>query len=565
MAKADVLDLDEIPPPRPRRPAVAGLADAAACLLVLAALLLPDDVTHVTPALFLRLPVEGIVGVGLLLVLPERAGRIVAALGGAVLGLMVLLRALDLGFLTVLDRPFDPVLDWVSLGYALELATTTLGRPTAIGLLVAVVAAALGLLVALIMSTLRLRRLTARHRPLLARGVVALGVVWTSLAGVGAHAVPGVPFAARSTATMAYDRALLARAAQQDRAVFAAESAADPFRDVPGEQLLTGLRGKDVVIAFVESYGRSAVEDPQLAPPVVATLAAGEQRLRAAGYLARSAYLTSPTVGGGSWLAHATLLSGVRIDTQQRYRNLVAGDRLTLNGAFQRAGWRTVGVMPGVTRAWPEGRFFGYDQVYDSRNLGYRGPHFGWAPMPDQYVLSAFQRLERATTGRAPVMAEIPLVSSHGPWTPLPRLIDWDDVGDGAVFGPMAAAGTAAAGNVSDPAAARTAYRRSIAYSLETVISYVERYGDDDLVLVFLGDHQPAPLVTGAGASRDVPVTIVARDPAVLDHLSGWGWQDGLRPAPQSPVWPMPTFRDRFLTAFGPADHVGGTTTRPPA
>jgi hypothetical protein len=71
-------------------------------------------------------------------------------------------------------------------------------------------------------------------------------------------------------------------------------------------------------------------------------------------------------------------------------------------------------------------------------------------------------------------------------------------------------------------------------------------------VLVFLGDHQPAPIITGDVASRDVPVTIVAKDPAVLDRIAGWGWTDGLRPAPTAPVWRMDAFRDRFLTAFGP-------------
>ena len=40
--------------------------------------------------------------------------------------------------------------------------------------------------------------------------------------------------------------------------------------------------------------------------------------------------------------------------------------------------------------------------------------------MPDQYTLSAFQRYEPAP-GHAPVMAEIPLVSSHAPWAPLPH------------------------------------------------------------------------------------------------------------------------------------------------
>jgi hypothetical protein len=208
--------------------------------------------------------------------------------------------------------------------------------------------------------------------------------------------------------------------------------------------------------------------------------------------------------------------------------------------------------MPGTTRAWSEGTFYGYQQLYDRWHLGYQGPRFNWGTPPDQYTLSAFQRFERAKPGHAPVMAEIPLVTSHAPWAPLPsRLIDWKDVGDGSVFGPMAAAGDRPEAVWRDPNRVRTAYRKSIQYSLNALVSYVRTYGDKNLVLVFLGDHQPAPLVTGAGASRDVPITIVARDPAVLNQISGWGWQDGLKPGPQAPVWRMNTFRDRFLTAFG--------------
>ena len=54
--------------------------------------------------------------------------------------------------------------------------------------------------------------------------------------------------------------------------------------------------------------------------------------------------------------------------------------------------------------------------------------------MPDQYILSAFQRLELAQPNRGPVMAEIDLVSSHWPWAPLPQMVDWNDVGDGSIF-----------------------------------------------------------------------------------------------------------------------------------
>ena len=70
-------------------------------------------------------------------------------------------------------------------------------------------------------------------------------------------------------------------------------------------------------------------------------------------------------------------------------------------------------------------------------------------------------------------------------------------------------------------------------------------------MLVLLGDHQPAPIVSGPDATHDVPITILARDPAVMDRISSWGWDDGMLPGPDAPVWRMDAFRDRFLTAFG--------------
>ena len=149
-------------------------------------------------------------------------------------------------------------------------------------------------------------------------------------------------------------------------------------------------------------------------------------------------------------------------------------------------------------------------------------------------------------------MAEITLVSSHAPWEPIPRLINWGDVGDGSVFDGMATADDKPEAILTrNPERVRTDYRTSIAYSLSSLLSYVENYGDDKLVLIFLGDHQPSPIVTGPGASRDVPITIVTRDRAVLNRISQWGWQPGLQPSAQSPVWRMDAFRDRFLTAFG--------------
>ena len=117
--------------------------------------------------------------------------------------------------------------------------------------------------------------------------------------------------------------------------------------------------------------------------------------------------------------------------------------------------------------------------------------------MPDQYVLSALQRLELAKRHRRHLFAEVDLVSSHTPWTRIPRRIDWRDVGDGSVFNNLPEDSTTKPALWSDsaPYARRTA--RSIQYTMGTLVSFVRHYADPNLVLIVLGDHQPSTVVTG--------------------------------------------------------------------
>jgi hypothetical protein len=371
-------------------------------------------------------------------------------------------------------------------------------------------------------------------------------VVWVVLR------VAGAPVASSSAFTLAVDEVQAVQTGLADRAELARELAHDPFRDTPADRLLTGLRGKDVLLVFVESYGRVAVQDSSFSPRIDAVLDQGTAQLRAAGFDSRSAFLTSPTFGGLSWLAHSTLQSGIRVDGQRRYDALVGNDRLTLTRAFKKAGWRAVGVMPANHRAWPEGfSFYHYDAIYDRRNLGYRGPDFGLPPMPDQYTFLALQRRELAQRERAPLFAEVDLISSHAPWTRIPRLIDWNQVGDGSIFGRIPAEESTQASLFGDAKRARAAYGHSIEYSLGALFSFVQRFGAENLVTIVLGDHQPATLVTGSGATHDVPISVIAHDPRVFDRISGWGWQEGMLPRPDAPVWPMAAFRDHFLSAFG--------------
>jgi hypothetical protein len=539
---------------------VAWVATTLACLLVLLALLAPDELSRFTPGLFVSVPLEGLLWVALLLVLPGRAKSVAATLFGLALGLLSIMKLLDMGFFAVLARPFDPLLDWQLLDDAMRFLAGAIGAVPAIGTLAVAVTLSTVLIVLVTRSVQHLSRLLVRHESTAARAVVVLAVPWLTCAMLAIQIVPGVPIAVEASAVYLHTRAHPAGTGAQDHQSVPTGTGADAFESTPATDLLTALEGKDVIIAFVESYGRDAVEDPEFASQIGALLDAGDRRLSAVGFASRSAFLTSPTTGGGSWLAHATLLSGSWIDNQQRYDDFASSHRLTLTSAFSRAGWRTVGVMPGNDSAWAQSASLGYHQVYGAKEMGYEGPRFSWATMPDQYTLSKFERTERSPGNRQPVMAEITLVSSHAPWEPIPRLIEWKDIGDGSVFDTMAAAGDPPEAILTrNPARVRAAYRTSIEYSLGSLVSYVETYGDDNLVLIILGDHQPSPIVTGQGASRDVPISIVARNKAVFERISPWGWQEGLRPDPQAPVWRMDAFRDRFLTAFGPAgpaDHA---------
>ena len=533
--------------PAERAPVRAGIAVAVtllALLLVWAGLVVPDQTIVFHAGAFARLPLELILVVALAVVLPTVPRRVLAVTAGVVLAVLMVVKLLDFGFITAFDRPFDPISDSAYVGIGMETLRDGVGTKSADLVLVAIVVLLIALLALPVLALLRLTRVAAGNREWALRTAAVLGVLWVALR------IAGAPVASSSAASLAADEVDKVRSGLEAHRILDREIPRDRFRATPGNQLLTGLRGKDVLLLFVESYGRAAVQGSSYSPGIDRVLDRGTAQLRAGGFSTRTGYLSSSTFGGLSWLAHITMQSGIRIGTQRGYDQLAKSNRLTLATAFKRAGWRTIADQPVNKRFWPEGRdFYHYDKVYDRRNIGYRGPGFGIAPMPDQFDLESLQRQELAQRHDRPVFAEVDLISSHTPWTRIPRLIPWKQLGDGTIFNHVPVE-TSTAKLFGDGARARKAYGDSIQYTMSTIVSFMRRYGNDNLVTILLGDHQ-APAVTPRGASHDVPISIIAHDPKVTAQIKSWGWQDGLHPTPQTPVWPMAAFRDRFLTAFG--------------
>ena len=514
-------------------------------------LLAPDRTWQFGLAAFVRIPVELLVLVAVALVLPPWPRRIVAAIAGILFSVLTLDKVLNMAMYGTVDRAFNPESDWSSIRPAVGVVRTAIGAAATNVALVAIwvgIALLVGVLTA---ATIHLTAVAARHRRGTVRGLAVLTVIWGLSAGLSLQFTPGFPVASTSATALAVSQVQAYRAGLSDPRVFtAATRSPDPEATIPASDLLTGLRGKDVLIVFVESYGQVAVQGSSFSPGVDAVLRQQNGMLTSAGWSTQSAWLTSPTFGGISWLAHSTLQSGLWVDSQQRYNELLASQRFTLSDAFNKAGWHTVADDPTDSPNWYPGTvFYHYDQLYNQSNVGYQGPSFSYSAMPDQYTLAEFQRNE-LTPGHKPVMAEIDTTSSHIPWAPLPTMVPWNKVGNGSVFDPQPAQSESAATVWRNANTVKQFYGQSIQYSLTALTSWVTELNDPNLVLIFMGDHQPHTEVSGPGATHEVPISIVTRAPSVLKQMSSWHWQNGLLPDSGAPLEPMDAFRNQFLNTF---------------
>ncbi|KQR67829.1 hypothetical protein [Rhizobium sp. Leaf341] len=517
---------------------------------------LPDRPDAIGLSAFLRIPLDAVLLGLLLLVMPRRMRSPIIVLAVIVLGVLLFLKLADLGTQSAFQRSFNPYLDGKMLRDGWNLLSGTLGGGAALIVCLAILSVFL-----LILGLLgRSMRVTAS---LSGRSRMMLGLPLLMVAALGGLAVARpalvehLPFPRFTSSSASYlsDRVgLIARSVEDTRRFDAELRRVDPRRGAAPN--FAAVAGRDVVLIFVESYGRSAIEDPRYAPRIDRRLDEMTRQLGDAGFSTASRWIGSPTVAGLSWLAHGTFVSGLWIDSQLRYDRLMTSDRTSLNRQFSAAGWQSVAVMPAITMDWPEAAWYGYDRILAAKDLGYRGKPFNWVTMPDQFTLSAFHRLVRDGSDRKPVMAEIALISSHAPWTPVPHLIDWTAVGDGSAFNDQATADETPTEVWADPAKIQDHYIRTVDYALETLGDYISRYGGDALFLI-IGDHQPANIITGANASRAVPLHVISRDQAVIDQFRQHGFGDGLAPSATGGEIPMSQMRDLLADTLSPPALAG--------
>jgi hypothetical protein len=523
-----------------------------AAVLLTALLDLPMDITALRHPWFWAPPLELVSVAALALALGPARVRAAGLVAVAILLPLVLLALLEALVFGQFGRPLRLSTDLLLLPVLLEVVRgEVLPAPLLLaggGIVLAVPVLLGGLIHGFAAGLARLpggphRRAAAL---LLLAGLAAFGVqrVWgsdwrhwrlVSTDGIG-----------RVVLQLRWHRRVVRELAHLERAV-----ATDPLRHDPPP--LARLEGVDVAILFVESWGRVALEQPPFAHGLRPKLAAWEGRLAASGLHLASGFLESPTIGGQSWLAHETLLTGLRIDDEAARELLFTKQPTTLAHLFRRTGHDTRLVMPAMTRPWPESARLGFDRLLIAKDLGYAGPPFGFAPVPDQFTLAVLAReaFARPRGARPPVFAQVVLATSHAPFTPVPELLPWEAVGDGRAFLRFTVDAEPPARIWQSRERIREAYARAVGYSLDAAFAFAARIADRCTLVLILGDHPPAATLTGDHA-RTVPAHLVAGDPELLaPFLREAGFSAGALPDAAAPARGMEEVRDLFVRAFG--------------
>jgi hypothetical protein len=378
---------------------------------------------------------------------------------------------------------------------------------------------------------------------------------FVAVAVLAVAVVAGVAAALPSTATAPVSTSLASEVAEQARFLYRAWQIAHgnlgPYAAALAAPQrasadLAKLKQRDVLLIYFESYGTVAFDNPAYRAAVAPALARFAAKAEGAGYTLLSNRILSPTFGGGSWLAHGTMASGSKLD-QFLSRLLLESDRRSLPRYMAASGYRTVNVMPGIKKPWPEARFWGFDKSYYARDLDYRGPEFGWFGIPDQYTLKKFAAREDHADGK-PLFAQIVLVSSHTPFYPVPPYVSaWADAGDYIGVTPAEWERIYRQPDWNNLAAP---YLESIAYDLDVLGDFLTTRVAGGALVIILGDHQPPAFISGDNQPWTVPIYALSKDTALLAPFAELGYQPGAIPEQAPPYRGMESFLADFLDGF---------------
>lgn len=305
---------------------------------------------------------------------------------------------------------------------------------------------------------------------------------------------------------------------------------------------LPGIQDADIIVLIVESYGNTLFTNPDHYSRMEDRYRELETSLEPAGLHGVSSLIRSPIAGGRSWLADATLLSGITLENQALFDALMKRRPYTLVHFLKERGYETVFAAPGTTYLfddWTE--IFPFDQFIIREDFEYNGPFLSMGALPDQYLLEYVHRFLEARKDTRPVFMEVLLASSHTPFDIVPPYVeDWSTLGDGSLYHELES--TYYDNGWLSGSEYPKGYTDSITYVLKSIFAFAEQYLQPGQMLIVLGDHQPRYPVLEQGGGWEVPIHIIMREQELLQPWIQEGFIPGLVPDQTAPRFGMEHF-----------------------
>jgi hypothetical protein len=296
-----------------------------------------------------------------------------------------------------------------------------------------------------------------------------------------------------------------------------------------GEGITISLIEKDLHIFVIESYGSTIFATIEYLDHMLPVYTRLEQEMMGAGWLAFSGFVRSPAFGGRSWMADASLLSGIQIKTQAAFDQIAEREQPAELLAFLGDNnYYRIYAAPGTTAADESWRSaYPFEEYLLSDDYDYSGPFLNLGAMSDQFILHSVT--QRHLLPFRKEFALYLLVSSHVPFKVVPKYIeDWSLLSNGEVYyedhlmyfeNNWLTGGELAEG-----------YLAGIEYSLTTTAGYLSNIIEERGLTIIVGDHQPRKPVSDSRAGYAVPIHILLPEELPVTVPQEWKMQPGFIP-----------------------------------
>ena len=329
--------------------------------------------------------------------------------------------------------------------------------------------------------------------------------------------------------------------------------AADP--DPPEKQLpeyvFPGIEDADIYLFVIESYGHTIFTNSDHYRRLAGTYRNAERLLSGAGFGIYTTVYDSTTFGGTSWLADTSLVTGIEIDTQAKYKTVLEEGTRNLLHILDDEGYTTVFSSPSTKEMLDSHkRFYSFSRFVLSGDFGYQGPYFVFGDMPDQFQINHIQK-NILPEIKSPRFVQFMLVSSHVPWNYIPPFIeDWSRIDDGSLYYDRSR-NTYYDNSWAVGSELFEGYAHSIRYVLEVLTDYCVTYRTGDELIILVGDHQPKFPISEEDAGFGVPLHIISRNRDFLKNFTRFGYVPGFIPPEGEGFYGLESFLGHFLYVAG--------------